>query len=381
MSTESRKQINVLIIEDEAVQVQVLNDAIDDFNEESEDYKIASTPVFSYSDSLNLLLTEDFDVAIIDLNLDQTKTELSELDGNNLVDIIVNKMRIPIIIRTGNPTSFTSTQISPKNSFLKIFTKDESVDDILEQITKWYNLGLSSTLGTKGVLEDCLNKLFWEQISSNLSEWEKIDITTPEQERALIRYTINVLNSYLEIDSESGKFEFFHPAEVYIKPPIKSKLFFGDILKHQSGSQYIILTPSCEMAQSKYKKILLCKISEPNNIVGFVDAKDKYLSNQSNTRKSALEKWFRNGHSDSIGYHFLPPYSDFEGGFIDFQDIITVDPEVEGFNDEYVKIATVTSQFAKDISSRFTLYYARQGQPNLNSELIINSLIQVTAEV
>ncbi|MEI5948887.1 hypothetical protein WBS58_26970 [Bacillus albus] len=381
MSAESKKQINVLIIEDEEVQVQVLNDAIDDFNEESVDYKIASTSVYSYSNSLNLLLTENFDVAIIDLNLDQTKTELSELDGNNLVDIIVNKMRIPIIIRTGNPTSFTSTQISSKNSFLKIFTKDDSVDDILEQITKWYDLGISNTLGTKGVLEDCLNKLFWEQISSNLSEWEKSDITTPEQERALIRYTLNVLSSYLEIDSDSGKFEFFHPAEVYIKPPVKSKLFFGDILKHQSGSHYIILTPSCEMAQSKYKKILLCKISETNNVVEFVDAKDKYLTNQSKSRKSTLEKWFRNGHSDSIGYHFLPPYSDFEGGFIDFQDIITVDPEVKGFNEEYGKIATVTSQFAKDISSRFTLYYARQGQPNLNSELIINSLIQVTAEV
>ncbi|AFQ16710.1 hypothetical protein P9Y62_12460 [Bacillus thuringiensis] len=381
MSTESKKQIAVLIIEDEEMQVQVVNDAIDDFNEDSNDYTITSTAVYSYTDSLNLLLTENFDAAIIDLNLDQTKTEESELDGNNLVDIIVNKMRIPIIVRTGNPTSFTSTQISPENSFLKIFTKDDSVDEILEQITKWYNLGLSNTLGTKGVLEYCLNKLFWEQISSNLSEWEKMDVTTPEQERALIRYTINVLNSYLEIDSESGKFEFFHPAEVYIKPPIKSELFFGDILEHQSGSQYIILTPSCEMAQSKYKKILLCKISKTNNVAGFVDAKDKYLSSQSNSKKSALEKWFRNGHSDSIGYHFLPPYSDFEGGFIDFQDIITIDPEVASFSEEYAKIATVTSQFAKDISSRFTLYYARQGQPNLNSDLIINSLIRVATEV
>jgi hypothetical protein len=375
VSVGSKKNISVLIIEDEITQVEVINDAIDDFNDENSNYIISSHSVGNYTDSLNLLILENFDAAIIDLNLDQRKTELSELDGNKLVDVIVNKLRIPIIIRTGNPTSFTSERIGTENNFLRIFNKDESVDLLIEQIVKWCKLGFSNTLGTKGILEHYLNKLFWEQISKNLNEWEISGVSSPEQERSLIRYTINVLNSYLEIDSETGAFEFFHPAEVYIKPPVKSKLFFGDILKDLRGNHYIILTPSCEMAQLKYKKILLCKILKTEDVEEFISSRDKYLLNtESSNKKSSLEKWFRNGHSESIGYHFLPSYSDFDGGFIDFQDIITVDTRIEGFTVNYEKIATVTSQFAKDISSRFTLYYARQGQPNLNAEIIINSL-------
>ncbi|HFK1809836.1 TPA: hypothetical protein ACGXQD_006191 [Bacillus cereus] len=127
------------------------------------------------------------------------------------------------------------------------------------------------------------------------------------------------------------------------------------------------------MAQRKYKKILLAKIIMHEEVEGFIQAKQGYQqSPQSSKRKSTLEKWFRNGHDNSLGYHFLPSYSDFSGGFIDFQDMVSL--TADSFEGNYEKVATVTSQFAKDIAARFTLYYARQGQPNLNSDLIIQGL-------
>ncbi|WP_428912077.1 hypothetical protein [Niallia sp. Krafla_26] len=373
-------KISVLIIEDEENQIQLINDAIDDFNDDNKENKISSDSVNNYNDGINILLQENFDAAIIDLNLDQTKTEPNDLDGNRIVDIIVNKFRIPIIIRTGYPTQFSSEKISEKNSFIKIYSKDESVELIIDQIVKWYTLGFSTTLGTKGILEQYLNELFWKHISDNFNEWDIEDISFSKQEKSLLRYIVNVLSNYLEIDGESGDFEFFHPAEVYIKPPVKNELFFGDILKDTQDNYYFILTPSCEMAQEKYKKILLSKILKQEEVEGFVRARDNYIEKpESQNKKSSLEKWFRNGHQESSGYHFLPPYSNFRGGFIDFQDILSVDPRADNFN--FSKVATVTNQFAKDISSRFTSYYARQGQPNLNSQIIINSIKLETESV
>ncbi|MED0958219.1 hypothetical protein [Bacillus paramycoides] len=370
--TCEKTTISVLIIEDEEIQIEAIQDAIDDFNDENPDFQILCEFSKSFSESLKLLLTNDFDATIIDLNLDQTATEPSDLDGNKLVDIIVNKIRIPITIRTGYPTQFSSEKIDESNSFLKIYKKTDSIDEILHGIVQWYGIGLASTLGTKGILESCLNKLFWEQISKNLNEWEKNKEDSKEQEKSLLRYTLNVLQSYLEVDLDSGKYENFHPAEVYIKPPIKQDLFFGDILKKSGNEHFLILTPSCEMAQGKYKKILLSRILNHEDLEGFKQARTGYIENQSKGKRSALEKWFRNGHDSSLGYHFLPSYSDFPGGFIDFQDVVSLSQET--VIAEYEKIATVTNQFAKDISSRFTLYYARQGQPNLNSDLIIKML-------
>jgi hypothetical protein len=370
---KEKEKISVLIIEDDRKQVQIIYDAIDDYNnEEDSEYCITCSSASNYNDSLVTLLSENFDVAIIDLNLDSSSTDPSELDGNKLVDVIVNKLRFPIIIRTGFPQQFFSEKINKDNSFLKIYAKDDFVDDIIKEIVKWFKIGLTSTLGTKGTLEHYINKLFWEQISLNINEWENSEHEYKDQEKSLLRYTLNVLQSYLEIDIESGKYESFHPAEVYIKPPVNEDLFFGDILKNAQDESFIVLTPSCEMAQKKYKNILIARILKFDELTDFMSEKLSYIESPSSKKRGKLEKWFRNAHSNSLGYHFLPAYSDFLGGFIDFQDIKSVKPE----DGEFTKVATVTNQFAKDISSRFTLYYARQGQPNLNSEIIFSSFSQ-----
>ena len=40
-------------------------------------------------------------------------------------------------------------------------------------------------------------------------------------------------------------------------------------------------------------------------------------------------KWFRNSHSDSLRYHFLPKVKDFTGGFVDFRSILSLEYDKE----------------------------------------------------
>ncbi len=91
--------------------------------------------------------------------------------------------------------------------------------------------------------------------------------------------------------------------------------------------------------------------------------------NKANKKK--LHKIFKNGCT--LYYHFLPKIECFEGGIVNFRKINSI--SVSDFNDIYIfEGITVSPAFIKDISSRFSVYYARQGQPDFNMDILENSL-------
>ncbi|WP_290749406.1 hypothetical protein [Exiguobacterium sp. UBA3968] len=377
----NRYEIKVLIVEDKKDHIQVLEDTIEEFNESNENYLIKYKTSSTYEDSLSILLEDDFDVAIIDLSLSNTRLSGETLEGNKLINIITKKLRIPIIVRSGHPEDAKPDDLNDDNEFYKVYSKSEDASEILNQIKTWIESGLSQALKASGPIEEYLQNIFWVHFSENFNQWNSIEDKSTQQ-KSLLRYTFYLLQEYLGINGEDGSFEPFHSAEFYIYPPVRNNLFFGDILSH-NDEYYFILTPACEMAQEKYSKVLLAKITNFEDVSGFsstkqqfFDAMKQYTDSEMDVPKKVtksrdeLARWFRNGHSNSLGYHFIPPYSDFPGGFIDFQQLVSISPD----DFPYQKILTVSSQFSKDVSSRFSLYYARQGQPNLNPDTIINIL-------
>ena len=68
----------------------------------------------------------------------------------------------------------------------------------------------------------------------------------------------------------------------------------------------------------------------------------------------------------------MPPFgSKIPGFIIDFQDINRIN---SGQLDGYDRVASIDGPFLKDIISRFTSYYARQGSPDLDEDLVLKSL-------
>ena len=63
-------------------------------------------------------------------------------------------------------------------------------------------------------------------------------------------------------------------------------------------------------------------------------------------------------------YHFLPNSGVFGGGYINFRRLISVSKSEldENYHMESIQIS---HPFIKDIISRFSSYYARQGQPEI----------------
>ena len=178
------------------------------------------------------------------------------------------------------------------------------------------------------------------------------------------------------IDEELEK---YHPNEFYISKPVKKNIFTGDIINYDS-SRYIVLTPSCDIVLRENdlrnaERILFCKIKSLNETVKNFNQLNKDTGKTNDDRKR-LYGYIKNSKQN---YHFIPKGSSVEAGLIDFQDKLTISDSIvreKLLNKEIVRIATVSQPFLKEIISRYSNYYARQGSPDFNIEEVYDLLFQ-----
>ncbi|MEH6930465.1 hypothetical protein V7Z65_27865, partial [Priestia megaterium] len=183
--------INLLIIEDEVGQIEQIEDAINDFNRKEgkvKGIKIQKQSVNTSEEAMFALLKDEFDAAIIDLQLNGTN---GGEEGVNLIEVIIDRLRFPIFVRSGFPEKVA--EISSEHEFVKVFKKTDNVDLIITEIIKFHNNGITATIGTKGKVEKYLNKIFWDRFSKNVHLWDKDLLDNSEYEKSLVRYCLALL--------------------------------------------------------------------------------------------------------------------------------------------------------------------------------------------
>ncbi len=112
----------------------------------------------------------------------------------------------------------------------------------------------------------------------------------------------------------------------------------------------------------------ICQKKLPNNATE--DAKTEH----GKKRDAALAELLKLAANSYSGrYHFLPPCQSFAGGLLNFQKVQSI--PVREFSEKFTKHGTITTEFLKDIVSRFAAYYARQGQPNFEINKMVERLI------
>jgi len=360
--------MKILIVEDDDPTIQSYRDNIESFSKSTGNI-IEVSVLKKLEEALDFLATAELDAVIIDLRLSSNS---SELEGMQIVEEIYGKLRFPIFIVSGSIGQVEREE----TSFLKKRSRDGSFKDILCEISDIYNTGITKILGKRGEIDSYLNNIFWSHISNSLDIWIDDRSRTPvEKQKSLLRYTLLHMQEYLEL-TEDSDFDRYHPAEIYIQPSMKENVFTGDIVMNSNNDSqcYIILTPSCDLAQSKAKDILLVKIETTNCIL---NEKINILKRGSgNTEQLAaartdLTKLISNNFSNK--YHFLPAYKNLQPGLVNFQKVLSI--RIGDLKKEYNVIASVNSSFSKDIIARFSYYYSRQGSPDLDYEEVCNSLI------
>jgi hypothetical protein len=375
------QQINILIIEDTESDIQTYKDSIKTVNMDiAPDYKINATYKTNKEGGISAIseMKDMLDGAFIDLKL-SPGTTVDVNEGNDLISEIYGKLRFPIFVLTNTPGAFNTA--FKQSLFLQVNTKtDVQYSDILMLLVNIFKTGITKILGKKGLIEKMLDNIFWQNISQTLGEWQKVD----DGEKALLRYTLTHLQEHLEISDDGSEFDVVHPIEFYIKPSIKTYFFTGDIIKKTAeNTRYIILTPACDLAPHgvtkvpKSKEVLIAEIQPLSEGVFLETIKvakkassDEEVLKKIEEAKSTLSRIISNNYSPK--YYFLPNAGEIDGGLINFQKLSSI--KLASMKTDFKKEATITTQFVKDIISKFSYYYSRQGSPDLEFNAIAKEL-------
>jgi len=329
----------LMVVEDDDQDFETCRDCVSDFQKEKS-CQIDLVRCISFEKAAERL-DSSFDGAIIDLTLS------GEGDGGTKViaQIAELRLRIPVAVLTGTPDAadeaFTYIGVFKKGE------KDASYSVLLDRFWEIHNTGLTEIMGGRGEIETKLSVVFQKNILSQIDVWvdyAKKDITRTK--KALLRYVLNHLTSLLDDDTP------FFPEEFYIVPSLTDDILTGSIVKNkETGIISVILTPACDLvirSNGKYKtdRILLISIE------------DYEIYNQ----KGDIEK--RQKNVKELYLHYMPEIKNFKGGFLNFRKIQAISPDE--FDLSYGKpCMQVSPSFLKDIISRFSAYYARQGQPDI----------------
>lgn len=362
--------MKLLLVEDDKNDQELCKNAIDDFNEDNQECNIILKTCETVKKAEEHLKKLDFDGVIIDMKLTSTGTD----EGNQVIDKIKeNFNRIPVVIMTGTP------DVAEQNDFplINIYNKGEiQYKKIIEQFWDIYRTGLTKIMGGRGVIEKTLAMIFTRNLlpalvknpssESNIvkTNWVKYaEFDADRTEKALLRYTLNHLLQHLDNDVS-----FCYPEEMYISPPINNRINTGCILNNKmSGQYYIVMNPACDLAERSTggcntDRALLVEIQPIKDIYPNFN-----WNNLSKQDKNELKKTYKN--NKSLYYHWLPETNFYSGGVINFRRVSSYTEEDLNnlFNNSMVQ---VSAPFLKDIISRFSSYYARQGQPDID----INSI-------
>ena len=347
-------KLRILIVEDEEQDLRTCRDSVDRYiDEKNRDIELVECKTL---DEAQEQLDNSFDGAIIDLKLTPQGDE-----GNQVIEEIGKSFfRIPIFIFTGNLDTWNESIEG-----IEVFIKGKiGYYDLLDRFWDIYDTGLTRIMGGRGEIEELLGTVFRKNLSPQMDKWIEHSQKDGQDrtERALLRYTFNHMLHVLDDDEDH-----YFPEEVYLHPPLSENITTGSIVKEKTSElPFVVLSPACDLVirksgEFKTDRILLVEIEVENDIVN--DALDGIK--RKGSKEDKLKAVSNNSHE--LYYHWLPPTDFFDGGFLNFRKLKTVNKAVFGEQFETPSIQ-ISPPFVKDIVSRFSSFYARQGQPDIDSD-------------
>lgn len=341
-------EYNILLVEDTESDVKNCTDTAERMNDENEDVTIVIDCAKTVEEASHKLKCNNYHGVIIDIKIEDG----TEKNGNDVITNIVSTYRLPVAVMTGTPGFKSSV-----GEQIPVYIKGEKkYSDIINELIEIDNTGLFNVLGGKGLIEQKMISIFWNNLYPQLDKWKQYRADGIETEAILLRYTLAHL---LEGLSEDGP--AYCTEETYISlTGMDDRLHTGDIVINKKGDEaFILLSPPCDLAvhngKTKTDTIMLCTIEEV----------------QTNIGKDKLTNIIKNKNEFN---HWLPNNSMFKGGVVNFRKVITL--PIEEFDEQYKSIGIkVQDAFVKNIMNRFSAYYARQGQPDFDFDKEITSRI------
>lgn len=357
----------LLFLDDEESEYEMILEDAEEINEHGE-YQVEIYHAKNSKEAYYMLYTERIDGVILDLLLEgggEAQKNDEDLGGNIFLNNLLNKDILPVIVRTNTPGRVLAYEKDTKN-LITTYAKTDSSYEMLQQLIKEIDSAKFKLLGRSGELSQGITEIFWKSLPQDIDSWEV-------NKGVAIRYVSSWLKNNYDYDTDLQDFSKQSPREVYMFPNLTPKLCTGDILE-KDGLHYVVLTPACDLANRKCEKVLLVKIISDHSVLSS-PTKFRNALRKAKTGENTSEFAEFTRHKSKNRYHFLPKVPDFNGGVMDFQDVVTVEyiPQERDIKSElgYKRVGVITDAFIRDIIARFGMYYQRQGQPDLDIDEVI----------
>ena len=339
--------MKILLVEDEKDQQDIFEHSIEVFNDKNA-LNVECEIVADVQHALDKI-DGSFDGAIIDLRLGD-----NDEGGNEIVQQLGGSfIRIPIIFVTAFPDL-----VNEHPSVIKTRSRaDATYESDLLLFWDIYNTGLSRIMGGRGLIEQQLSEVFLKNLLPQISTWITYGVENSERtEKALLRYALNHLIQLLEEDEE-----LCFPEEFYLYPSVLDRITTGSMVK-TDDQWFVVLSPACDLVPRGENSVL------NTDCILFVEIESIEQVLRGSKSKGKVRELCTNRRTY---YHWLPQTDFFEGGILNFRKLTTLakDDFDEKFGEPTIQISP---SFVKDIVSRFSSYYARQGQPDIDSKEFVN---------
>ena len=322
----------------------------------------------------------EYDGLIVDLRFKDV------IKGDELLDAINQRLlRIPIVVYTGTPDSV-------RGLCYRVCTKSEvKVDDILAWFSDVKMSGLMSVIGRQGSIERKLQDVFCRFQTYSLDRWAALGKScgTDVAERSAMRHILmHLLDSlYLEDD-------MVFPDEFYLRVATEGPLKTGDVLL-KDKEYYLVISPACDLVvrecgttNTEFVVLLKLVSTEDAAETKVREKVAKFIKQvKENSKKDPTEAELKaQKEKVYLGFRFeqgkkprtyeyvhaIPSVSEMRAKYVAFRSVISV-PYDKAF-DEFARTGLrVAPPFLKDIQSRFASYYGRQGHPDINYTLELDS--------
>ena len=350
--------LKILLVEDSEDQQKIFADSVNVFNDKNKDICAVTFEVAKSLSEAMSKIDGSFDGAIVDLKLGD-----DDEGGNTVVRQFSETLtRVPVIFVTG----FVDLVEDNPSIIHKRARGSESYETDLNMLKGISDTGLTRIMGGRGIIEKTLSRVFLENLLPYKNKWVSYGETDSSRtEKALLRHALSHLLQLLDDDGDRC-----FPEEVYLTPPLTEKIRTGSVVKEKSSDQrFVVMNPACDLVirdngECNTDRILIVEIDSQTSLFPGHPA-----TGLSNSQKKDLEKAYKN--NKSAYYHWLPRTDFFEGGFLNFRKLSSLSSEE--FNERFEKPAVqISPSFVKDMVARFSAYYARQGQPDIDFEHFIN---------
>ena len=377
----AKETINIIFLDDEQRNIELFIKSVNRFNELNTEKEVTYTTVKNLDELREKISVSGFDIAILDLKIE------NDLDAGNKVLPIITEglLRIPVFFVTGHPENISSNPL-----IVNTRSRDTgSYTDDLNLAFKIHNTGLTHITKSTGKLNKIIFDSLINSIFPSIQNWiehsEQDNLIT---QNSILRVINNNIGKKLSDEGLSLPEEFFLHLEETDRANKKS-LRTGYLVKIEGLEQiHLVISPECDLVVRQNEScntdhLILVEFDEFKNSVDIFFPKiNNHSTNEAKKRhiKEKIPNYIKNNASDN--YHYMPSSVHFEAGCLNFRKIKSLnEQEVE----EKITILPimVSQPFMKDISSRFARYYARQGQPNIqtsasNLDRIINQLVSDT---